>query len=984
MTFTEQQNIELPIINTLQKFGWEYEITSKIEEQREFDHSKIFVESILFESLLRLNANKGLTSEDAKTIVKQLKRIDDNEEFHKWLKGDKSYKQSPDKHAISIDFIDINDIKNNSFIVTNQYTCEITRPEDNHKHIRPDIVLLVNGIPITVIECKFLGTEGSTYQEGIKQLNRYQRTCPHLFYPNAFNISTDGHKLKYGATGAPEEYYFEWKYDCGTPPEIKDDSEFKKYAEENKTTYNPFIDDQLYALLNPANFIDLITNFIVFETSENTTIKKIARYQQFRAVNKIVDRVVEGTMKSGLIWHTQGSGKSLTMLFTAWKLRKLEKLRNPTVLIVVDRVDLDDQISGTFQAVKMPNTTRATSIDDLRKKLEQDRREVIITTVFKFQDMADILVDRSNVILLIDEGHRSSEGLNAAEMRRSLPNACFFGFTGTPIDKADKNTHRLFGTRRDGKIERYIDLYSIKQAIQDGATVPVYYQYRNSKWHLNADNIDELIDLEYDSLEEEKLSVLKEKAASYGATFMMNPERLRSIAEDIASHFIDHLQPSGYKAQLVAFNREACVILKDHLDELIGKQYSDIVFSSGLNDSTALRKYHKTKDEVKATAKVFKNKDTDLKILIVQSMLLTGFDAPVEQVMYLDRPLKDHTLLQAIARTNRPYPNKKCGIILDYCGVLKKLSQALNFNEEEIEDALIDYDQLKEQLPKLIKEFFAVFKDCESKNPNGIIDFIIRNDKGEEFKDTYRQLQITFDTLSPDPFVLDYADDYTNATKLYILYNQLTRQEKPDVSEYLPHTRAIIQQHIDLSEIDQHAPIFVVDDNYLSRLDGTKLNQKEKEVLLEQRLRSVLRIKIGELPIYKTLQERLERIVEQKEAEEKDTFTLLRSLMTDVNKAQKEEHAMGWNKGQLSIYQLTEDLTPEEELRKKITTDIDEIVRKYTEDFKGWQEKKSSVRGKMMREIIIYLANNKEIQIISPDQFSVITNEILKYVEMYY
>ena len=500
---------------------------------------EVLLKPLVIDALLKLNAHKGLKPEHCETLYNRINRVDDNEEFHAWLKGEKSFKPNQESKAISIDLINRVNPEENHFAVTNQYVCTITKPEDAYKHIRPDVVLFVNGIPISVLECKFLGTEGSNYAEGIKQLDRYQRTTPNLFVPNVFNISTDGHKLKYGATKSPPKYYMEWKHDCGTPNDIKDSSEFKAYAEENKRKFNPYIDVQVFGLLNKVNFIDLITNFIVFETRDNLTVKKIARYQQFRAVNKIVERVVKGEMKTGLIWHTQGSGKSLTMLFTAWKLRTLAELNNPTILIVVDRVDLDAQITETFGAVKLPNTTRASSIDGLRKKLKEDRREVIISTIFKFDEMADVLVQRENVIILIDEAHRTQEGTNAAEMRRALPNAFFFGFTGTPIDKSDKNTHRNFGLKPDGKVERYMDLYNIKAAIDDGATVPVHYQLRNRKWHIDADQMDELIDAEYDHLSPEEMDVLKEQGSSYGKTFMMNPKRLRAVAEDIAKHYTD-------------------------------------------------------------------------------------------------------------------------------------------------------------------------------------------------------------------------------------------------------------------------------------------------------------------------------------------------------------------------------------------------------------------------------------------------------------
>lgn len=983
---SELHSVEIPLINTLKKLGWTYLSAAENSSLRDGSVDEVLLKPLVIDALLKLNAHKGLKAEHCETLYNRINRVDDNEEFHSWLKGEKSFKPNQESKAISVDLINRINPEDNHFAVTNQYVCAITKPEDAQKHIRPDVVLFVNGIPISVLECKFLGTEGSTYVEGIKQLDRYQRTTPNLFVPNVFNISTDGHKLKYGATKSPAKYYMEWKHDCGTPNDIKDSSEFKAYAEENKRKFNPYIDVQVFGLLNKINFIDLITNFIVFETRDNLTVKKIARYQQFRAVNKIVERVVKGEMKTGLIWHTQGSGKSLTMLFTAWKLRTLAALNNPTILIVVDRVDLDAQITETFGAVKLPNTTRASTIGGLRKKLKEDRREVIISTIFKFDEMADVLVQRENVIILIDEAHRTQEGTNAAEMRRALPNAFFFGFTGTPIDKSDKNTHRNFGLKPDGNVERYMDLYNIKAAIDDGATVPVHYQLRNRRWHIDADQMDELIDKEYDHLSPEEMDVLKEEGSSYGKTFMLNPERLRAVAEDIVKHYTEHIEPNGFKAQIVAFSRDACAVIKNHIDELLGKQYSTVVFSGGQNDTTDLRKHHKSKQEVRDCVNLFKKKDSDLKFMIVQSMLLTGFDAPNEQVMYLDRPLKDHTLLQAIARTNRPYPNKQCGIIIDYCGILKNLSTALNFDESDISDCLIDFNQLKEQLPKFIDDFNKTFKNAENKSPFAIASYLQKNDKLNEFKESYKGLQISYETLAPDPFILEYTKQYAEATKLKLIVDSILSQEKPDVSQYLAKTRRIIQEHITLGVVRENAPVFVVDDNYLKRLDGTALSEKDKELTLENRLRTVLRIKASDLPIYKTLQERLEKIIERREEEVDDTYTLLCSIMNDLNEAQDLEKSSDQSMGERAISQLLREKLDNEELVSVITSELNEIVISYTNDFNNWQQKQmvvDRIRVDIIKRLVglskLHSAINKQTVDYIP-----FAEQLMKYIIQHY
>jgi len=799
--------------------------------------------------------------------------------------------------------------------------------------------------------------------------------------PNCFNISIDGHILKYGATGSKSRYYFEWKYDNGLPPDF-DESQSDFLGLETGEKYNPYIDMAVYGLLNQQTYVEMLNNFIVFETDDNVTIKKIARYQQYRATNKIVNRVLSGNMKTGLIWHTQGSGKSLTMLFIAWRLRKHPALKNPTVLVVVDRKDLDTQISGTFISSKLPNTTRADSIKDLRNKLIEDRREVIITTVFKFNEMKDILVKRDNVFVLIDEAHRSQEGLNAIEMRGALENAYFFGFTGTPIDRSDHNTHRNFGMRTDKKIERYLDLYNIKQAIEDGATVPVHYQLRNSKWHLDGVNIDKIIEDEYTELDDEILDELKKKAGSY-ATFMLNPERLRSIAEDIAEHFENHVVPNGYKAQVVCFTRRACVKIKNHLDELLGPEVSEIIYTGAQNDDDELRKYHYSSEEKQEIIRNFKNPEHKLKILLVQSMLLTGFDAPVEQAMYLDRPLRDHTLLQAIARTNRPYKEKQSGVIIDYCGVLKHLDKALNFNENEIESCLIDFDELKRKLPDLIEEFKNIFSGVEISNLWQCLRHIEEKKLESKVRETYKKLQVTYETIAPDPFVLDYAEDYKWATEIMVALSQLEDNKKPNIDDYLANTRKIINEHIDIGKIDQTTPIFVVDDNYLRRIDELPGDKEQREILIEKRLRAILTVKLGNLPIYKTLMERLEAIISQKDQQDLDTLGLLTMLTGQINEAIKEEEAEGISKGEMALRQIISEkvrYAKPEELGSRLKN----VVAEQT--FPGWQ-RQPSVQATIKRDIILELAKyskeHPEIE-LNPDDYSEFSKEAMKYVEKHF
>jgi len=462
----------------------------------------------------------------------------------------------------------------------------------------------------------------------------------------------------------------------------------------------------------------------------------------------------------------------------------------------------------------------------------------------------------------------------------------------------------------------------------------------------------------------------------------MNPKRLMQISIDIAEHYTRHIEPNGFKAQVVCFTRKACVIVKKHLDEMIDSEKSDIIYTGALNDNDEMRKYHYTEEEKKEKIRNYKNPEHPLKLLIVQSMLLTGFDAPVEQAMYLDRPLRDHTLLQAIARTNRPYNAKKCGMILDYCGILKNLRNALNFDESEIEKCLIDFDELKKTLPELIHKFKEIFQGVDISNLWKCLRHIDKNNLEYKVKKTFKELQITYETIAPDPYVLQYQKDYKWTAEIMVALNQFQKNRKPDISTYLVNTRQLIQQHIDLSNINKTTPVFVVDDNYLRRIDELPGDNEQKEILIEKRLRSILRVRINNLPVYKTLMERLDEIIKSKEEATQEILELLKELTGDINKAIKEE-ALGKSKGEMAINQLVKEkfeYKKPEELTEKIKKVVSERI------FPGWQIQ-PSVSADIKREIILeiakYAKEHPEIK-MDPDDYSSFSREAMKYVERHF
>ena len=476
-----------------------------------------------------------------------------------------------------------------------------------------------------------------------------------------------------------------------------------------------------------------------------------------------------GHPKKGLIWHFQGSGKSLLMLFAARKLRLHPALGNPTVMIVIDRIDLDTQISSTFYAADTPNLVKADSRAELARLLGQDIRKVIITTIFKFGEAEGALNDRSNIIVLVDEAHRTQEGDLGRKMREALPNAFLFGLTGTPINRADRNTFYAFGAEEDEG--GYMSRYGFEESIRDGATMPLHFEPRLVELHIDKDAIDEAfkgLTGGLSDLDREQLA----KTAARMAVLVKAPERVRSICSDIAKHYEEKVAPNGLGAQVVTFDREGCVLYKQALDEHVPPEVSDVVMTvnSGEDKYAA---YRRDRDDEEKLLDRFRDPADPLKILIVTSKLLTGFDAPILQAMYLDKPLRDHTLLQAICRTNRPYGSAKThGLIVDYLGVFDDVAQALEFDEEGITRVVTNISELIAKLPEAVQKCLAYFAgvDRSLTGYEGLIaaqGCLPNNEIRDDFAADYCYLSRLWEAISPDPILSQYETDYRWLTQVY-------------------------------------------------------------------------------------------------------------------------------------------------------------------------------------------------------------------------
>jgi type I restriction enzyme R subunit len=761
----------------------------------------------------------------------------------------------------------------------------------------------------------------------------------------------------------------------------------------------------LRGLLDPHNLADIAANFIVCETRAGVTTKKLARYQQFRAANKLVARVVGGEHDRGIVWHTQGSGKSLTMVLAARKLR-VAGLGNPTVFIVIDRVDLDDQINETFTATSIKGVVRAFSRAALRRLLERDYRGVVITTVQKFDETMSQLVGRDNVIVLVDEAHRTQEGVYGIRMRDALPQAKLFAFTGTPIEKDDRSTWRAFAPEIDGVHERYLDAYTPKQAIEDEATVQVLYEPHLAEWRFRDEDLDASFAALTEDLGEEEREKLKSDAARLRVVAKA-PERVKAIAEDAIAYLREHTEPQGFKAQLVAVDREACVLYAEAL-LAAGMRPEELVVIYTPNtkkDDDSLRRWYAAEQcqrrsgaaaptgadgeveldedselelaEAKARKDLiaaFKQPENPLKLLIVTDMLLTGFDAPVEQVMFLDKPLRGAKLLQAIMRTNRPFPEKRkdSGVIIDYWGVFERLEEAFaEFSPDELELAVFDLAELRERFPVLLAEALALLAGLPAAQPEYEQMMWLLRHFGDEpqaaelFEERFKAAQSAFEVLSPDPALAPHLDEYRRLVRLRALWRHGARLDQADsdfdLDEYRPQTHGLVKDAVSQVKLRSDLSVYRIDGSYARRIEEGPGSPEEKAAEVEAAIEFEIRERGENDPVARSLAERLERLRERKQQADVEMLSLLDNYLelADHWAKEKEAHAaLGLSQRAQGFLSLVRTSAPElgEGRSLALARQLDEIVGRHA-SFAEWVERDDVLRD-IRLEVIRLLAHD--------------------------
>ncbi|WP_297553131.1 type I restriction endonuclease subunit R [Thermococcus sp.] len=951
----EYLQCEKPLIERLRAKGWTYRRGIEVLE----DEKEPLLLSRLKCAIVRIN---GVGENEAEEAINLLKAapfgVEGSRRVLDYLKNGVPVKDEETSQPKRLMLIDYENLENNEFLVANQVGYPF-------KTKIPDIILYVNGIPLVIIECKKLDV---SWKKAYGQIKEYEKEMPELFKYVQVGVAV-GNKAVYFPTVPWQSsvQVYEWKWG----------------------NFDPL--DDLVELLKPETLLDVLRYFTFYRESGGAFAKVLPRYMQYRAVREIVNIAVgyakgETERNRGLIWHWQGSGKTLTMIFSAYKIKRL--LGNPTIFFVVDRRELERQLSDELKAVGLSFEV-IDSIEKLKNVLTHadGKRGTFITLIHKFrpEELEDVLrelkrksrrqrtiMNRRDVVVLIDEGHRTQYGELASTMRSILRNASFFAFTGTPIAKKGRDTYATFGY----KDRPYLDRYFITQSIEDGFTVKIAYQPRlEEDVHLKRELLEAFLSSKLEEIPEEYRGKIEEKLKrrlNAIKVFLKNPRRIEMIAEDIAKHYKESVEP--FKAMVVAVDREACVLYKRALDKYLPKDYTEVVMTFSRDDSDIIKEYRREleerfpgKDMAEIRERIredFRNKEIP-KILIVTDMLLTGFDAPVLQTMYLDKPLKEHRLLQAIARTNRPFFRngeniKPFGLVIDYVGIFKELKRALEiYDEVDIKGATYNIQEIRQELREKVSKAMGYFEGIEPKRDRSTVmkavETLFRNKKGEEFQRLYREIRHHYKLLREGRE--EFRETFKWLTEVYYAYLSKVEGIPPEMElkadEFLNEALRFIHETVDIEGIRRDFPIIELDEEFLRKV----MREKDRRKAFTNLLFSVRHyVNTHKGPLTEDLVEQIERIIKawrQKREEIEKLYGELLEIAEEIEKRSKEQRKLGLSELEYALLMI---------LKKHVKADTHELIEGITRllreteglRFPRWTEK-AEVVSEVSKKVMLFL-----------------------------
>lgn len=945
---SEATAVQNPMLQYADEIGWEI-VPPRDALALRGGRAGLFFSPILEVQLRRLNPDT-VDGERAGEIIRRLRllrpTIEGNRDALSWMRGEQSIFLPEENRERNIRLIDFDNPDNNVY----QVTCEWPYHGPIHKS-RADVVFLINGLPVAIAETK-AAEKPNAISEGLDQIRRYHRETPELMLPPQLFEVTQLLDFYYGATWAvSKKNLYNWR------DEVSGDYERK-----------------VKAFFDRDRFLRVLKEYILFLAKDDVLTKVILRQHQARAVEKVTDRVRDPHKRRGLIWHTQGSGKTLTMITIASRLLRTPEGEKPTVLMIVDRNELESQLFGNIASYGI--TTRvARSRRDLEELLRADHRGLIVSMIHKFDEIPADINTRSNIVVLVDEAHRTTGGDLGNYLMAALPNASYIGFTGTPIDRLSKGqgTFKVFGADDE---RGYLDKYTIAESIHDGTTVPLNYALAPSELRVDRETLErEFLSLsQAEGLSEvEELNVILDKAVEL-REMMKAPTRVEKIGAYVAEHYREVVEPMGFKAFLVGVDREACALYKRVLDRHLPPEYSEVVISSTPNDSELLKAHALDPAQEKEVRRSFLGKGRTPKILIVTEKLLTGFDAPNLYCMYLDKPMRDHVLLQAIARVNRPYEDeegltKPYGFVLDFVGIFEKLERALAFDSDLVASVIQNIDVLKALFERMIREeapqYLPYAGGEDDKAKERAIGHFYPKERREEFYKWFRQLQTLYDILSPNAALRPYIEDYQALTTLYGLLRVAFSPRTVIDRELTQKTKELLRGRTILERIELPEKIHQLGPKELAALKRSDASETTKVLNLRKALAQAVDAEIEGKPFLASIGERAEGLAQAYEDRQFTTQQILlefEKLADEYVGAEEERRRLDINENAFSVYvtlkPYREGLTPEdaEEVDRLFESypdyhwDAEQARRLRTELYK-------TLRGKVAPEQLIEAAN---------------------------
>ncbi len=904
---TEHKTVQARILKYAQEIGWTYVPRDEAERRRGFTpHPSPLPEgmkggerenadeahkaSLFFGDLLhaQVRAFNPKYKEAEGALVGDFQRfhadIYGNRDFLTYLRNQGKFFCAEESRELDLTLIDYGDLARPREQWRNVY--EVTEEFYTHNGkygTREDVVFLINGIPVLVIECKN-ASKDEAIALGVDQICRYHAETPEVMVPEMIFTATEAIGFAYGVTwNTVRRNIFNWKHE---------------------ETGN--LEAKVKSFCAVPHLLRVLKDFILFAEKEEELQKIILHQHQTMAVDKVMGRALDPKRTRGLVWHTQGSGKTYTMIKAAELLFKAPDAGKPTILLMIDRNELEDQMLKNLAAVGLGNVEHADRIAKLNRLLKQDYRGIIVTMIHKFRDMPANLNLRRNIYVLIDEAHRTTGGDLGNYLMAGLPHATYIGFTGTPVDKTayGKGTFKTFGCEDD---QGYLHKYSIAESIEDGTTLPLYYSLAPNEMLVP----HEIMEKEFLALAEtegiadiEELNKILDRAVNL-KNFLKGRERIKKVARYVAGHYLDNVEPLGYKAFLVGVDRESCALYKEALDAILLPEYSEVVYTGNNNDPAHMKKWHIGKKKERQIRKNFAKFGEWPKILIVTEKLLTGFDAPILYAMYLDKPMRDHTLLQAIARVNRPYENeeeemvKPHGFVLDFVGIFDKLEKALAFDSDEINAIVKDIDLLK-HLFKAKMETKApaylglVTSKFDDKDVDNLIEHFRDKERRKEFFKEYKEIEMLYEIISPDAFLRPFIEPYTTLSSIYaVVRNAYARKVYVDRA-FQKKTNELVQKHIGATMTAETPPdgYVGIDAETIELIKKQKGGDGTKVINLVKTIEKTAEENSDD-PFLVAMAERAKAVQERFEDRQTSTGNALADLLTEIerNEQRKKEQA---------------------------------------------------------------------------------------------